>query len=169
MDVKMTQFSSVQSLSRVQLFATHGLQHARLPCPSPAPGVCSDSCPVSQWCHPTISLFTEERKWALELGVQPWPCPLPCDRRWVVQHLWTLVPISSFLMNKKIKMETRVPGSSGDNCWMSIRKTCAKARSFCSLSPFVALSREDRILPCCLSQCTRSPQTDGPYCPLVLR
>ena len=32
----------------------HGLQH-RLPCPSPAPRACSNSCPSSQWCHPTIS------------------------------------------------------------------------------------------------------------------
>ena len=32
-----------------------GLQHARLPCPSPTPGACSDSCPSSWWCHPTIS------------------------------------------------------------------------------------------------------------------
>ena len=34
---------------------SHGLQHARLPCPSPIPGACSNSCPLSQWCHPTIS------------------------------------------------------------------------------------------------------------------
>ena len=33
----------------------HGLQKARLPCPSPSPEVCSNSCPLSQWCHPTIS------------------------------------------------------------------------------------------------------------------
>ena len=33
----------------------HGLQHARLPCPSPTPGAYSNSCPSSQWCHPTIS------------------------------------------------------------------------------------------------------------------
>ena len=33
----------------------HGLQHARLPCPSPIPGAYSNSCPLSQWCHPTIS------------------------------------------------------------------------------------------------------------------
>ena len=32
-----------------------GLQHTRLPCPSLFPGVCSNSCPLSQWCHPTIS------------------------------------------------------------------------------------------------------------------
>ena len=33
----------------------HGLQHARLPCPSPTPGVYSNLCPSSQWCHPNIS------------------------------------------------------------------------------------------------------------------
>ena len=33
----------------------HGLQHARLPCPSPTPRAYSNSCPSSQWCHPTIS------------------------------------------------------------------------------------------------------------------
>ena len=33
----------------------HGLQHARLPCPSPTPGAYSNSSPSSQWCHPTIS------------------------------------------------------------------------------------------------------------------
>ena len=33
----------------------HRLQHARLPCPSLSPGAYSNSCPLSQWCHPTIS------------------------------------------------------------------------------------------------------------------
>jgi len=33
----------------------HGLHPARLPCPSPTPGADSNSCPLSQWCHPTIS------------------------------------------------------------------------------------------------------------------
>ena len=33
----------------------HGLQHARLPCPSPTPRVYSNSCPLTRWCHPTIS------------------------------------------------------------------------------------------------------------------
>ena len=42
----------------------HGLQHARLPCHSVSPGVCSDSCPLSQWCHPTISS-----------SVTPFSCP----------------------------------------------------------------------------------------------
>ena len=34
---------------------SHGLQHARVPCPSPTPGAHSNSCPSSRWCHPTIS------------------------------------------------------------------------------------------------------------------
>ena len=33
----------------------HGLQHARLPCPSPTARACSNSCPLNWWCHPTIS------------------------------------------------------------------------------------------------------------------
>ena len=33
----------------------HGLQHTRLPCPSPSPGACSNSCPLSRRCHPTTS------------------------------------------------------------------------------------------------------------------
>ena len=33
----------------------HGLKHARLPCPSPTLRACSNSCPLSRWCHPTIS------------------------------------------------------------------------------------------------------------------
>ena len=33
----------------------HELQHSRLPCPSPIPEACSNSCPLSWWCHPTIS------------------------------------------------------------------------------------------------------------------
>ena len=35
----------------------HGLQHARLPCPSPNFGICLNSCPSSWWCHPAISSF----------------------------------------------------------------------------------------------------------------
>ena len=46
------QFSSSVMSDSLRL---HGLQHARLPCPSPPPGACSNSCPLSQWCHTTIS------------------------------------------------------------------------------------------------------------------
>ena len=51
------QFSSVQFSCSVMSdsLQPHELQHARPPCPSPTPGVPSDSHPSSQWCHPAIS------------------------------------------------------------------------------------------------------------------
>ena len=48
------QFSSVQLLSHVNPLWLHGLQHTMPPCPSPTPGACSNSCPLSQWSHSTI-------------------------------------------------------------------------------------------------------------------
>ena len=45
----------VQSVCCVRLFATPWPQHVSLPCHSPCPGDFSNSCPLSQWCHPTIS------------------------------------------------------------------------------------------------------------------
>ena len=50
-----TAISSVQLLSCIWLFATPWTAAHQLPCPSPTPGVYSNSCPLSQWCHPTIS------------------------------------------------------------------------------------------------------------------
>ena len=49
-------FSSVQFSRSVvsDSLQPHGLQHARPPCPLPTPGVYSNSCPLSQWYHPTI-------------------------------------------------------------------------------------------------------------------
>ena len=52
---KWKRIIAVQWLSPVWLFATHGMKHARLPSPSLSPGVCSNSCPLSQWCYLTIS------------------------------------------------------------------------------------------------------------------
>ena len=46
------QFSHSVVFDSLQL---HGLRHTRLPCPSSTPGACSNSCPLSRWCHPTIS------------------------------------------------------------------------------------------------------------------
>ena len=45
----------VQLPSHVWLLWSHGLQYAKLPCPSPSPRVCPSSCPLHQYCHPTIS------------------------------------------------------------------------------------------------------------------
>ena len=48
-----TKFSSVAR--HADSLQYHGLQHTRPPCPPPTAGVYSNSCPLSQWCHPTIS------------------------------------------------------------------------------------------------------------------
>ena len=52
MDLEAIQFSSVAQSCLT--LCNHGLQHARLPCPSPAPETCSNSCPLSWCCQPTI-------------------------------------------------------------------------------------------------------------------
>ena len=54
---RKSSFSSIQFSHSVvpNSLPPHGLQHARLPSPSPTPGVYSNSCPLSRWCHPTIS------------------------------------------------------------------------------------------------------------------
>ena len=46
---------SLKSLSHVQLFVTHRPQHTRPPCPSATPRVYPNSCPLTRWCHTTIS------------------------------------------------------------------------------------------------------------------
>ena len=50
-------FSTVQFSRSVvsNSLRPHGLQHAKPPCPSPTPGVYSNSCPLSQWCHLTMA------------------------------------------------------------------------------------------------------------------
>ena len=55
--MKLEPFSSVQFCRSVvsDSLWRHGLQHARPPCPSPTPRVYSNACPLSWWCHPTIS------------------------------------------------------------------------------------------------------------------
>ena len=70
--------SSVQLLSCV--LQPHGLQHTRPPCPSPTPGVYSDTRASSWWCHPTISS-----------SVIPFSC-----------HLWSFPALGSFLMSQLV-------------------------------------------------------------------
>ena len=59
----------------------HGLQHARLLCPSLFPGVYSNSCPLIQWCHPTIS--------SSATPFSSCPQPFPASRSFPVSQLFT--------------------------------------------------------------------------------
>ena len=54
-EVRERQFSQFSHSVVSNSLWPHGLQHTRLPWPSPTPGAYSNSCPSSQWCHPTIS------------------------------------------------------------------------------------------------------------------
>ena len=55
-------------------------QHARPPCPSPAPRVHSDSCPLSQWCHPAISSSV--------LPFSSFPQSLPASESFPMSPIW---------------------------------------------------------------------------------
>ena len=78
-------FLLVKSISHVWLFATHGLQHVRLPCPSLSPGVCSDSSPLSWWCYLTISSSATLFSFCLQSFPESWSFPVswlvPSDGR----------------------------------------------------------------------------------------
>ena len=80
--VSSVQFSSVQFSRSVvsDSLRPHESQHARLPCPSPTPGVHSDSRPLNQWCHPAISS-----------SVVPFSCPqsLPASESFPMSQLFT--------------------------------------------------------------------------------
>ena len=83
--VFFTEFSSVQFSCSVVFdsLQPHGLQHTRPPCPSPTPRACSNSCPLSQWCHPTISssviLFSSHLNLSQHQGLFKWVSSL---QRW---------------------------------------------------------------------------------------
>ena len=69
-DYSLKSFSSVQFSHSVvsDSLQPHELQHARPPCPSPTPGVHPNSCPLSRWCHPTISSSVVPSPSALNLS-----------------------------------------------------------------------------------------------------
>ena len=72
----------VQSLSLVQLLRPHGMQHARLPCLL-SPGVCSNPCPLNQWCYLTISFSVAPSPPALNLpGIKIFSSESALHIRW---------------------------------------------------------------------------------------
>ena len=60
---------------------SHESQHSRPPCPSPTPGVYSNSCPLSQWCHPAISSSV--------VPFSSCPQPLPASGSFPMSQLFT--------------------------------------------------------------------------------
>ena len=80
---RITRFSSVQfSRSVVSTsLQPHESQHARPPCPSPTPGVYSNSCPSSRWCHPANSSSV--------VSFSSWPQSLPASESFQMSQLFT--------------------------------------------------------------------------------
>ena len=90
----------------------HGPQPTRLPCPSLSPAVCSDPCPLSQWCHPTISSFAPSSPLALSIsqhwGLFQWAgSSLQVAKYWSIlflnfltKELWNTYSFVSGLLNK---------------------------------------------------------------------
>ena len=76
-------FSSVQFSHSVvsNSLRPHESQHARPPCPSSTPGVHSNSCPLSRWCHPTISSSV--------VPFSSCPLSLPTSESFPMSHLFT--------------------------------------------------------------------------------
>ena len=91
-----------------------GLQHSRLPCPSPTPGAYSNSCPWSQWCHPPISS-----------SVVPFSsCPqsLPASGSFPVSQLftWGGQSIGLSASASVLPMNTQDWSPLGWTCWISL-------------------------------------------------
>ena len=121
-------FSSVQFSHSVvsNSLQPHGLQHARPPCPSPTPGACTNSCPLSQWCHPTISSS------AVPLQVAEWQVKTRCLHRLPLSR--DLGSFPSPLLGQTSAALHPIPNancSSLSRHWFSHHSTCF---SYISLS-----------------------------------
>ena len=55
MHITLRTWQRYHSVTQTKCLWSHGLQHAWAPCSSPSPGLCSNSCSLSRWCHPNIS------------------------------------------------------------------------------------------------------------------
>ena len=111
--VHSVQFSSIQSLSCV-CFRFHGLQHARPPCPSPTPRVHPNPCPLSRWCHPTISSSVVPFSSCL--------CSFPASGSFWMSQLFTLgvQSIGVSASTSVLPMNTQDWFPLGWTCWISL-------------------------------------------------
>ena len=90
-----------------------GLQHTRLPCPSPSPGICSNPCPLSQRCRPTISS-----------SVAPFSsCPqsFPASGSFPMSHLFTSGRQSTGASASVLPMNTQDWSPLGWTGWISLQ------------------------------------------------
>ena len=113
--IRLIHISSVQSLSHVWLFWPHESQHTRPPCPSQTPRVYSDSCPWSQWCHPSISSSI--------IPFSSCPQSLPASGSFLTSQLfaWGGQSIGFSASASVLPMNTQDLSPSGWTGWISLQ------------------------------------------------
>ena len=109
------EFSSVQSLSHIWLFRPHEPQHTMPPCPSPTPGVYSNSCPSSLWCHPAISSSV--------VPFSSFPKSLPASGSFPMSQLfaWGGQSIGMSASASVLRMNTQDWSPLGGTGWISLQ------------------------------------------------
>ena len=110
------QFSSVQFSRSVLSNSSqcHEPQHARPPCPSPTPRVCLNSCPLSWWCHPTISSSVVP----FSSGLQPFPASGSFSNESALHISWPKYWSFSFSISPSNKHQDWSLGWTG---WISLK------------------------------------------------
>ena len=93
----------------------HESQHARPPCPSPTPGVHSNSCPSTQWCHPAISSSV--------IPFSSWSQPLPASQSFPMNQLftWGGQSIGVLALASGLPKNTQDRSPLGWTCWISLQ------------------------------------------------
>ena len=90
------QFSSVHLLSYVQLFATPWTAACQASCPSPTPGVYSDSYPTSWWCHPAIHPLLPPSPFALNPSIRVFSNESALPIRWPKYWSFSIIPSNEY-------------------------------------------------------------------------
>ena len=83
----------------------HGLQRTRLPCPSPTPGACSHSSPLSQWCHPTISSSVVLLLPAIFPSIRVFFSELALRSRWPECWSFSISPSNAYSQLSSFRMD----------------------------------------------------------------
>ena len=119
------QFSSVAQLC-LTLWSCE-LQNTRLPCPSPTSESCLNSCPLSRWCHPTISSsvvpFSSCLQSFSESAWKAWHAAVhgvSKSQTWPTDWTELKLIISSLNNSKCLESDWHIEGSQKNLCWVNI-------------------------------------------------
>ena len=96
-------------------FRPRGIQHARLPCPSPTPRACSNSCPSSRWCHTTISSSVI----SFSSHLQPFTASVSFPKSLFFHFRWPKYWSFSFSISPAMNIQDWFP--LGLSSWISLR------------------------------------------------